>query len=431
MIKNVWNRPFVLGAASVFLASLCLWAGALHAQEWTRFRGPNGTGISDAKGIPATWTEKDIRWKVKLPGIGHAQPVFWDEKIFVSSSNDSERLLSCHSTRDGSVVWVKKFSSGKYRTHNLNNFASSTPAVDEERVYAAISHPDNVALIAFSHAGKEVWRYDLGEFKGQHGFGTSPMVSGELVIISNEIAPKGGSSEGCYVVALDRKTGKERWKTPRRNGGKAAYGTPCLYTDANGAQQFLFTSLAHGIYALDVKTGDPLWDANVFDKRSVSSPVVADGVILGSCGSGGGGNFVVAVRPGGSGDVKDTHVAYSVRSSAPYVPTPLAKNGRVYLWSDKGGIVTCIEAKSGKVVWRERIGGTYYSSPIWVDGKIFCVSTDGEVVVIRGDSDELEILGRNQLGETCHTAPAVAGGLLYLRTESHLYAIGGAKVARD
>jgi outer membrane protein assembly factor BamB len=165
-----------------------------------------------------------------------------------------------------------------------------------------------------------------------------------------------------------------------------------------------------------------LWEyRNAFDKRIVSSPVIAGDLIIGACGSGGGGNYVIAIRAGDEG--RKPVLAYTIRKSAPYVPTSVTYGERVYLWSD-GGIVSCIESKTGEVRWQERVGGNYFSSPVWVDGRLFGVSNRGEVIVIAA-SDEFRVLARNQLGETTHSTPAVAGGKMYIHTERHLVSIGG------
>jgi outer membrane protein assembly factor BamB len=241
-----------------------------------------------------------------------------------------------------------------------------------------------------------------------------------LVIFDNE------HDGECRTLALDAGTGKVRWETPRKTK-MAAYGTPCVYEPEGQKPQLVITSQAHGIFALDPSTGQPLWEYDkAFDKRSVSSPVLADGVILGSCGSGAGGSYVVAVRPPDSSTDKP-ELAYEVRKSAPYVPTSVAVGKRAFLWSD-GGIVTCVQAATGKIHWQERVGGNYFASPIAFGDRVLNVSTTGEVVMIKV-SDQFEVLARNNLDELCHTTPAVAGGRLYVRTASRLYSIGGADAA--
>jgi outer membrane protein assembly factor BamB len=387
-----------------------------QAQEWTRFRGPNGTGIGAADSIPLKWTENSFNWKATLPGPGHSGPVIWGNKIFLLCGNEKEggASLLCLNTEDGHVLWSKDLPFPKWQHHKFNTLASSTPAVDAQRVYIAWSTP-NQMLGAFDHDGKKLWEHDLGPHISEHGAGASPMVYRDMVIFDNENDASG------VVIALDGATGKVRWQRPRKVA-KTAYGTPAIYQPEGGKPQLIVNSQAHGICALDPLTGEPLWEYDkAFDKRSASCPVIADGLILGSCGSGAGGNYLVAVRPPDSSTDK-AELAYEVRKAAPYVPTSLAIGKRVFLWSE-AGIVTCIEAATGKEHWQERVGGNFFASPIAIGQRILNISTTGEVVILSA-GDTFEVLGRNNLNELCHTTPAVAGGRLYVRTAEHLYSVG-------
>jgi outer membrane protein assembly factor BamB len=205
---------------------------------------------------------------------------------------------------------------------------------------------------------------------------------------------------------------------------EVAYSTPCVYRGADGKSALIFNSEAHGITALEPATGAVLWElGGLFDKRVVSSPILASGLIIGACGSGGGGNYVVAVEPGVPAENKPPKQVYAIRRSAPYVPTSISVGDHLFLWSD-GGIVSCVKAASGEIKWQERVGGNYFGSPVFADNKLFCVSTRGEVVAIAA-SDKFEVLGRTPLEETCHSTPAVAGGRLYVRTVKHLFSLGG------
>jgi outer membrane protein assembly factor BamB len=386
-------------------------------QEWTRFRGPNGTGISDAKTIPTKWTDQDINWKVSLPGIGHSSPVVWGDRIFLTGTEAVPNKISVLAlkTNDGSVLWRKDFPYQPFDKHEFNSFASPTPAVDGERVYVAWSTPERYTLIAFDHSGKTVWERDLGAFKSQHGCGTSPIVYQDKVILGND--QDGASS----LIAVDAKTGQTKWQIPRQTA-VAAYSTPCVYQAAGQKPALIFNSQAHGVTAIDPDNGKVLWEYDkAFDKRSVSSPIVASGLIIGSCGSGAGGNYVAAVRPGGNG--KKPELAYELRSSAPYVPTGVAVGDLLFLWADSG-VVSCLHAPTGEVKWQERAGGNFFGSPVCVDGRLFCVSTSGEVVVLEAAA-KFNVLARYPLGELTHSTPAVAGGRMYVRTAGHLFSIGG------
>lgn len=206
-----------------------------------------------------------------------------------------------------------------------------------------------------------------------------------------------------------------------------AYSTPCLF-EADGQKPVLiFNSQAHGISAIDPDNGKVVWEyTKAFDKRSVSSPVIASGLIIGSCGSGGGGNYIVAVRPGTPAKGIEPKLAYEIRKSAPYVPTSVSLGDLLFLWSD-AGIVSCVHAPTGEIRWQERVGGgkdSFFGSPICVDGRLYCISSTGTVYVVAA-SEEFKELGQYPFGELAHTTPSVADGRLYIRTASHVISIGG------
>jgi len=409
--------------------AVCALRGA--AQEWTRFRGPNGTGISHIKTIPSKLTDSDINWKVELPGTGHSSPVLWGERIFLTTTGDKSGglFVLCLSAKDGRLLWRKDFPLLPFARHQFNSFAASTPAVDGERVYVAWNEPEHFKLVALDHDGKVAWQRDFGPFVSQHGCGISPIVFGNKVILGNEqddekvVKERKGTGES-FVVAVDASTGKTLWQTPRRSA-VVSYTTPCVYEPKNRNPALIFASQAHGIYAMDPDTGKVLWDYEpAFDKRTVSSPIIAGDIILGSCGSGGGGSFVTAVNAGRAGAGRNPELAYQMKKSAPYVPTGIAAKGLVWLWSD-GGIVTCLDAPTGSIRYQERVGGNYFGSPVWVDGRLFCVSTAGELVVLEA-SDRFNVLHRFPLNELCHSTPAVALGRMFVHTERHLISLGGA-----
>ncbi|MBX3411724.1 MAG: PQQ-binding-like beta-propeller repeat protein [Pirellulales bacterium] len=412
--------------ASVCALALCailtaspLSSHAVEAQEWTRFRGPNGTGVVESAGIPVTWTADDYNWVAKLPGLGHSCPVLWGDRIFLTSASEdgTTRTAICLDTT-GKILWTKEYDGSPHTKHERNSFATPTPAVDADHVYVAWSSPEEYAFIALDHEGNEVWRRNLGLFKSQHSCGTSPVVFEDLIILGND---QDGES---FLLAVDRMTGKTVWQTPRKTN-VVAYSTPCLYHPPSGPPELIFNSGAHGITSVEPWTGKVNWEISVFDKRSVSSPYVAAGLIFGSCGSGGGGNYVVAVKPGTADGKVQPAEAYRIDKSAPYVPTGLVHGDRVFLWADNG-VVTCINAADGEVVWRKRVGGNFSGSPICVNDRLYCVSDDGEVMVLRA-GEEFEELGKIPLGEECRSTPAVADGRLYIRTVSQLFSIGGKK----
>lgn len=388
----------------------------LDAQEWTRFRGPNGTGVHPAASLPVRWTEKNIHWKTALPGVGHSSPVVWGQRIFVTSAEDEGRRRSvlCLGAEDGEMLWSRDYTLSTHRKHRFNSFASSSPAVDAERVYVTFVGPGSYGVHALDHDGKDLWQRDLGSWESQHGHGASPIVLGEHVILTND--QLGAST----LLALDAETGRTVWEAQRRSD-RAAYGTPCV-VERDGKIQLLLTSRANGISSHDARTGRMLWEAPLFTLRTVSSPVVWGDLVIGTCGSGGGGNYLVAVRLGGEGDVSETHLAYRLNRSIPYVATPIVLDGLLFLFSDKG-IASCVEVATGDVVWQERLGDGFYSSPVSAGGRIYCISREGEVVVLRAGR-EFDVLARNSLGDQCHATPAIAGGRMYIRTFGHLMSVG-------
>lgn len=414
---------------SLVLFAAAFMAGEASAQEWTRFRGPNGTGISESKGVPVKWTESDFRWRVPVPGRSHSQPVIWGEKLFVTSAEDNgqQRMILCFNKDDGQTLWVKKVVMGTHRKNRDNSYSSCTPTVDKDRVYACFVDTQKYVVKAWDHSGKELWSVNLGPFDSQHGYASSPMLYEGRLILTND--QRGNSS----IVALDARSGRIVWKTARRNSDATAYGVPCVLKIGRGAQ-LLTTSNSYGISALDPRSGRILWESGgIFDKRSVASPVVAGTLVFGSCGSGAySSNYLVAVRAGGRGNVSRSHLAYKLEDKklgkkiTPYVPTPLVIGDRVYLFQDKQGHITCLQASTGKIVWHEEgVGqGGFYGSPVAVDGKIYCGTKRGQMIVFEA-GDRFKLLAKNPLGEGSHSTPCVDGGRLYVKTFSHLVCIGG------
>lgn len=402
-------------------------ASSATAQEWTRFRGPNGTGESETS-IPAQWGEKEIQWKIELPGFGHSSPVLWGDKIFLLSADPTSatRYLLCLDAQDGKEIWRRGYPSSPHKLHRFSSYASVTPAVDAQAVYVAWSDWGHMNVAALDHSGHDLWQQDLGVFVNQHGFGSSPMIYQDLIVVncSQEPAkdPAGKAPEPTesFVVAFDKSTGKERWRLPRLTD-TASYSVPCVRKTAAG-EELLCCSTKEGIFAIDPRTGKQNWSlADAFSMRTVSSPVMAGGLVFGTTGSGGGGNYVVACKPGPSPEV-----VYEIKREAPYVPTPVARGDLIFLWSD-AGVARCVEASTGKELWKNRTSGrAFFGSPVRAGDKIFCVDDGGLVVCIAADRNFQE-LGKTELKEECRSTPAIAGGKMYVRTVSHLVCIGGAK----
>ena len=399
--------------------ALLLTAVAASAQEWTRFRGPNGSGQSEATTIPAAWDEGDLLWKATLEGVGNSSPVLWGEKVFLmSASPDGTRHVLCLSATDGKQLWRQDFPARTHRIHQQNTLASSTPAADADYVYCTWATPEELTLAALKHDGTTAWRTPLGPFVSAHGFATSPIVYGDLVILTDE---QDGDS---FIFGIDRRNGEVRWKSPRKvkEMQNTAYAVPCIFQPQGKPAELIVSSWAHGVSSLDPATGATNWEAAVLERRPVGSPIVLGDLVLANCGEGGGNNTVVAIRPptveGGS-----TEPVYKLdKTTAPYVPSLVASGSLVFLWGDKG-IVACIDGPTGKVHWRQRVGGNFFGSPVRVADKVYCISAEGDVVALAA-SKEFRLLGRSRLDEGSRSTPAVAGGRMFLRTESHLTAVG-------
>lgn len=383
------------------------WKGAL-ADQWPRFRGPNGTGVSELKGLPTAWSESDYEWVRELPGLGHSSPVIWDGALFLTTAtDDGTRTLHRFNAMTGVEEWSQSTRLAAPRIHSKSSLASSTPALDGERVYVLFADQDQQLVMAYTFEGDLAWTRDLGEYTSQHGLGVSPIVYKDLVIVANEQA--GPSS----IVALDRHSGDVIWSHPRPSK-EVSYATPFVLEEA-GRPQLICLGEPGGLVSLDPGSGKTIWRTGAMPQRTVSSPVYGNGVIIASSGQGGVGKYLRAVDPTGEGDVTQTHVRYErlEKDLLHYVPTPVVYGEHVYLWCDRG-IVCCVEMPTGRTVWSERIGGNYSGSPVIVDGKLYGVSEAGEIVVLAA-APQFREYGRSPLGDGSHSSPAVANGRIYFR----------------
>jgi len=402
------------------LLTVCPSAGA---QEWTRFRGPNGAGVSAAAAIPLQWTDKDFNWKLALPGSGHSSPVLWGERLFLTAgdSKTGGRLVLCVDATEGKLLWKQEYAGKSYKMHLRNSVATATPAVDAERVYVCWATPAECIVQALDHAGKKLWQVDLGPYPSQHGFGISPILHDGTLFVYYQ--PDGDGA----LVALDARNGDVRWKLPRQ-GKNATYATPCVYQPAGRSAEIILTNWQHGITAVDAKSGKVSWELSVFDtskpERAIVSPVLAGDLVIGTCGFITAQKHLVAVRPGDAGKGEMPREVWRVEKFVSQMPTPLVKNDRMFLLSEQG-IASWMRTDTGKVVWSERIPGTYAASPLCLGDRLYCTATDGKVVVLAA-ADDFKELARSELGEATQSTPAVAGGRIFFRTEKHLVSLGSA-----
>jgi len=389
--------------------------------EWPRWRGHQGNGQGGDVSLPRDWAAVEWAWRAALPGSGHGSPVVSHGGIYTASADEAagKRFLTCHDAATGALRWQREFAGPIEPHHAQNSSASSTVAANEDGVVWLWATKDNLRVESLSHAGEPRWHADLGPYACEHGFGASPTVWRDLVIVP--VDQDGPSA----IVALDAKTGRERWRVARESG-RTAYSTP-LVIDSGDQPQLVVASNAHGLTSLDPATGRVFWETHCFPRRTVSSPILAGGHVICTCGEGGGDNLLVAVKPPaappaeGAGRLAPEPVYTLDRSVAPYVPTPVCSGERLYLWGDRG-VVTCVDAATGAIRWRGRVGGNFSASPIVAGGAVINVSAEGEVVAL-ADGDAFEVLGRTPLGETCRATPAAAGGRIYFRTASRLFAL--------
>ena len=408
-------------------------AAAGTPRNWPRLRGVGAAGQGGVRRFPASFGIADIAWTADLPGTGHSSPAVWEGKVYTASATIDPadparciRTLACHDAATGALRWQRGIP-GPVEDHNaMNSLASSSPVADADGVYWLWATRDNLRAEAFSHAGEPRWHADLGPMNTDHGFGGSPTLWRDRLVVPME---QDGPSA---VLALDTATGREVWRLPR-DTARTAYSPALVLEEREGSAQLVLASMAHGLAGVDPATGRLLWERKCLPKRSVSCPVVAarDGagraIVVGTSGDGGGDNTLVAVRvpaeppAAGAGPVDAEEVYRLDRSAAPYVPSPLPVGERLYLWGDRG-VVTCVAAATGETLWRGRVGGTFSASPVAVGGAILNVSIDGEVIVL-ADGDTFEVLGRTALGEECRASPAVADGKIYLRSAGRLRAL--------
>jgi outer membrane protein assembly factor BamB len=401
--------------------SLTIGISTARAENWPRFRGPNGEGVSASKNIPVTWTEGDSAiWKTVLPGVGHSSPVIWGDRLFVQSATATERMLVCIRVTDGKELWAHRAPGAKAHIHDKNSWASSTPATDGKRVYAAFWDGDGLSLRAFEVDGKPLWQRDLGGFKSQHGAGLSPIVFEDRVIVVND------QDVSAAILAFNASDGKPLWTTPRGHY-RACYSTPFLLERPTIAPELVVGSTM-GLAGYDPRTGKELWKWDWkfvgMPLRTVASPIYGQGIILLNSGDGSGPRNTVAVRLEGAGKATKASLAWQNKRDFPYVPCLLVHGDYVYSVTDDG-IAGCHELKTGREIRRERLNCSVTASPILIDGKVYAVSDQGDVYVFEA-APEFKLLGRSPIGEAVTASPAAADDRLFVRGEKHLICIGKA-----
>jgi outer membrane protein assembly factor BamB len=403
------------------LGSWVVCCSGVNADSWSRFRGPNGTGIAADRDVPVKWNGADgVLWKKSIPGTGNSSPVIWGERLFLqsASSDGHERTLWCLAATDGKVIWSRAVPGAKARTHAKNTLASSTPAVDGERVYALFWDGHDVSLTGFSMAGDLLWQRDLGSFTSQHGPGASPMVYKDKVILMND------QDGAAVLIALDARTGKPAWQAPRK-AYRACYSTPFLLENPGDAVELIVASTG-GITSYNPMTGKEnwnyAWEFAGMPLRTVASPIYHAGMIFANSGDGGGARHTLALKIDDREGPKKVSLAWEEKKTFPYVPTMLAYGDFLFYVNDSGHAGCCVAA-TGKTVWLESLGGNMTASPVLIDGKIYAINENGTVYVYAA-ADHYKLLAKNSIGESVLATPAVAENRLYIRGKDHLFCIG-------
>ena len=430
--KRRWNR-----AACVLILVFCAiaFAPTAHAEDWPMWRGPRGDGSSNERRLPTTWSPTDnIAWKTEIPGRGHASPIVWGDRVFVVSARGRDRLLICIDRRTGAIRWERVVLTAPLETtHRLNGFASSTPATDGERVYVSFQDGRMMYVAAWDFEGRKVWEARPGRFYSQDGYCASPVVWRDRVFVN-------GDQDGpCFLIALDRKTGRRLWKALRQND-RRSYCTPIVrrlpVNRTNGRQRSsertrdqLILAGTHSVSSYDPMTGARHWFVRGPTKQFVASLVESRGLILVTAGF--PERHLMAIDPTGRGDVTDSHVVWHRHKSrdAAYVPSPAAVGDHLIVATDFGW-VSCFDVATGKQLWREKLERHYSASAVSANGLVYITADHGlggddkGVTTVIRPGRELDIVARNVLDEAVYASPAISQGQLFIRGERHLFCIG-------
>jgi outer membrane protein assembly factor BamB len=388
------------------------------AKYWPRWRGPSGQGHVTGTSYTDTWSDsQNVRWRTAVPGLGHSSPIVWRDRIFLTTATDDGATVSmlAFNRADGKLLWQTAVpSSGVEHVYAKNSRASATPTTDGQLVYASFG---THGLAAFDVSGRMVWHRALGQLRNYHGSAGSPVLYKDRIFLYQD--HDGSENLNSFVAAFDAKTGKTLWWTDRVE--TVGWGTPIVIR-AGDRDELIVSSQRH-VYAYNPDTGAELWRIRGNTREVIPTPVVGHGFVF--CSSGRAGP-TFAIRPGGHGDVTDTHVAWSSPRGSPFVPSALIHGELLYLVNDMQSILTVFEAASGTPVYQERLGEPrregFSSSPVAVGNTLFFTNDDGETFVVEaGRTFTLRRI--NRLNARVLASPALVDGIWYWRTDRELLAI--------
>lgn len=402
---------------TIFILALAFTVFTVHAEDWPQFRGPAGQGHSSERGVPLEWSEsRNVMWKVPVEGLGWSSPSVAGGRVWLTTAMEKQfpvslRAIALDSATGREVLNVEVFTVEPNPLLNpKNSYASPTPIIEGDRVYL---HFGPYGTAALTTSGRILWKVRLPH-NPEHGNGGSPALYGDLLIVNCD-----GIDE-AYIVALDKKTGQIRWKTPRRQPSGHAYSTPLVIR--TGSQDQVVSVGAFRVTAYEPRTGKEIWRVEYAEGYSnVPRPVYGHGLVYITTGL--QHPSLLAIRPDGEGDVTGTHVAWRMERAVPVTPSPLLVGDELYLVSDLG-VVTCLDAKTGQSHWQERLGGSFSASPVFADGRIYFMNETGVTTVI-GPGKEFHRLATNSLEDAWTLASmAVSGGSIFIRSADYLYRIG-------
>ncbi len=388
---------------------------AAQGEDWPAWRGPRGDGTSAESAAPVHWSPtENIAWKTPVPGTGRSSPIVCGGRIFVTTGDaaDESRRVLCFGRDTGAVLWNVTVHRGPGgQMHRLNSTASSTPAADDQRVYAVFADDTALRVVALDFSGRVVWEVTPGNFQSQHGFAASP------VLYDNGVIVNGQQDGDAFVVMLDRRSGVELWRyTP--DVKLRSFSTPVVWRH-QGEDQLILAGASQTV-ALDPSTGRIIWFAGGPSEKFVSTPSVCHGMVFSFGGS--PEKRAMAIRLGGNGDVRETHIAWRNERAMPYVPSPLLTGDFLHVISD-AGVYTCLEPQTGAVLHTARKLGSVNSSPVAAAGQVYFFEDSGRCTVIKNGAT-FNVTAVNEIGEAVYATPAISAGSLFVRTEAHLVRIG-------
>ncbi len=407
-------RLFLILTVALVAANSSLRAS--HAEDWPAWRGARNDGICREENVPTDWDVAHAVWKTALPGKGHASPIVWGDRIVTVTAlpEQLDRVVLCLDRATGKILWQQTVAHGSLENINPeNSYASGTPATDGKRVYVAFMVGDDIVVAADNLAdGKQLWRVKAGTHNGPWGIGSSPVLFKDKVILD------GDSKGDSFLIAVSRDDGHTLWRVPRTHKGMS-FSTP-LIREMDGRWQLIQCG-DRCITSFDPETGKELWTVDGPSQEFVATPFFDDKSNLVFASSSWPERHLLAIRPDGSGNVSQTHVAWRDKKGAPYIPSFLVVNG-LLLSIDSGGTAVCHDAATGKVLWQEKFGRSH-ASPVLAGGLVYFINDDGKINVDQARQDVRS--GRKfEMGEECYASPAISNGQVFLRGFEHLFCIG-------